>query len=81
MMALPISDGSPPIGYALSAWLGWIMRMAVHGNEVFVAGRRKNGWIDEVNREAAAVQTALAEDVTADDWTVIPIDVLLASVE
>ena len=47
--------------------------LQIRGNEVFVAGRRKNGWIDEVNREAAAVQTALAEEVAAHGWTVTPI--------
>lgn len=29
--------------------------LQIRGSEVFVAGRRKNGWIDEVNREAASV--------------------------
>jgi hypothetical protein len=39
--------------------------LQIRGNEVFVAGRRKNGWIDEVNREAAAVRTALADELLA----------------
>lgn len=47
--------------------------LQIRGDEVFVAGRRKNGWIDEVNREAAAVRTALAEEVSAHGWMVTPI--------
>lgn len=47
--------------------------LQVRGNEVFVAGRRKNGWIDEVNREAAGVRTALADEIAAHGWTVTPI--------
>ena len=47
--------------------------LQIRGNEVFVAGRRKNGWIDEVNGEAAAVRTALADEVLAHGWTVTPI--------
>lgn len=47
--------------------------LQIRGNEVFVAGRRKNGWIDEVNREAAAVRTALADELLAHGWTVAPI--------
>ena len=47
--------------------------LQVRGNEVFVAGRRKNGWIDEVNREMLVVQTALAEEIGARGWTVTPI--------
>ena len=47
--------------------------LQIRGNEVFVAGRRKNGWIDEVNREAGAVHTALADELLAHGWTVTPI--------
>ncbi len=47
--------------------------LQIRGNEIFVAGRRKNGWIDEVNREAAAVRTALADEVAAHGWAVTPI--------
>lgn len=47
--------------------------LQIRGDEVFVAGRRKNGWIDEVNREAAAVRTALADEVSAHGWMVTPI--------
>jgi hypothetical protein len=44
--------------------------LQIRGNEIFVAGRRKNGWVDEVNREAAAVRTALAEEVAARGWPI-----------
>jgi hypothetical protein len=44
--------------------------LQIRGGEVFVAGRRKNGWIDEVNREAEAVRRALADEVAAHGWTV-----------
>ena len=47
--------------------------LQIRGNEIFVAGRRKNGWIDEVSREAAAVRTALADELLAHGWTVTPI--------
>jgi nuclease-like protein len=47
--------------------------LQIRGDEVFVAGRLKNGWIDEVNREAAAVRTVLADQVAANGWTVTPI--------
>jgi hypothetical protein len=44
--------------------------LQIRGDEIFLAGRRKNGWIDEVNREAAAVQTALAAELAALTLTV-----------
>jgi hypothetical protein len=47
--------------------------LQIRGDEIFVAGRRKNGWIDEVNREAAAVQTALATELAALGLTVRPV--------
>lgn len=47
--------------------------LQIRGNEIFVAGRRKNGWIDEVNREAAAVRIALADELLAHGWKVTPI--------
>jgi len=47
--------------------------LQIRGDEVFVAGRRKNGWIDEVDREAAAVRSALANEIAAHGWTVTPI--------
>jgi hypothetical protein len=47
--------------------------LQIRGNEVFVAGRRKTGMIDEVKREASAVQTALDEEVAAHGWTVTPV--------
>lgn len=47
--------------------------LQIRGDEIFVAGRRKNGWIDEVNREALAVQTALAAELAALGLTVQPV--------
>lgn len=47
--------------------------LQIRGNEIVVAGRRKSGWIDEVNREAAAVRIALADELLAHGWTVTPI--------
>jgi hypothetical protein len=47
--------------------------LQIRGNEIFVAGRRKNGWIDEVKREAAAVEAALADEIAAHGWTVTPV--------
>lgn len=47
--------------------------LKIRGDEIFVAGRRKNGWIDEVNREALAVQTALAAEMAALGLTVQPL--------
>ena len=44
--------------------------LQIRGDEIFVAGRRKNGWIDEVNREAMAVQTALGAELAALGLTV-----------
>jgi hypothetical protein len=47
--------------------------LQIRGDEIFVAGRRKNGWIDEVNREAAAVQAALAAEMAGLGLTVQPV--------
>jgi hypothetical protein len=47
--------------------------LQIRGGEVFVAGRRKNGWIAEVKREASAVETALADEIAAHGWTVTPV--------
>jgi hypothetical protein len=47
--------------------------LQIRGNDVFVAGRRKTGMIDEVKREALAVESALAEEIAANGWTVSPI--------
>ncbi len=44
--------------------------LQIRGNDVFVAGRRKTGIIDEVKRVVAAVETALAEEIAAHGWTV-----------
>lgn len=38
-----------------------------------MAGRRKDGWIPEVRREAAAVEAALADEIAAQGWTVTPV--------
>jgi Nuclease-related domain len=47
--------------------------LQIRGDDVYVAGRRKTGMIDEVEREAAAVRTALADDLAAHGWAVTPI--------
>ena len=47
--------------------------LQIRGNDVFVAGRRKTGMIDEVKREALAVQTALAKELAARGWMVTPV--------
>ena len=47
--------------------------LKIRGDEIFVAGRRKNGWIDEVNREAFAVQRALSGELAALGLTVQPL--------
>jgi hypothetical protein len=46
--------------------------LQIRGNDVFVAGRRKTKMVDEVKREALAVQTALADELAAGGWTVSP---------
>jgi hypothetical protein len=50
--------------------------LQIRGDEVFVAGRRKNGWVDEVGREAAAVTGALADELVTHSWTVTPVIVV-----
>lgn len=50
--------------------------LKIRGDEIFVAGRRKNDWIDEVNREAAAVTNALTEELVAHGWAVNPVIVV-----
>jgi hypothetical protein len=50
--------------------------LQIRGDEVFVAGRRKNAWVDEVGREAAAVVGVLAEELAAHGWTVTPVIVV-----
>ena len=47
--------------------------LQIRGNDVFVAGRRKTKMIDEVKREALAVQTAFADEIAAHGWTVSPV--------
>ena len=47
--------------------------LQIRDNDVFVAGRRRTKMIDEVKREAVAVQTALAAELAANGWTVSPI--------
>jgi len=47
--------------------------LQIRDNDVFVAGRRKTKMIDEVKREALAVETALAVELAAGGWTVRPI--------
>jgi hypothetical protein len=47
-------------------------QLKVRGNEVYVAGRRKTAMLEEVRREALAVQVALAAELEALDLPVIP---------
>ena len=47
--------------------------LQIRGNEVFVGGRRRTGMIDEAKREAAAVQSALADEIAAHGWSVTPV--------
>jgi Nuclease-related domain len=47
--------------------------LQIRGNDVFVAGRRKTRMIDEVKREALAVQTALTDELAAGGWTITPV--------
>jgi hypothetical protein len=47
--------------------------LQIRGDDVFVAGRRRTKMIDEVKREALAVQTALAPKIAVQRWTVAPL--------
>jgi hypothetical protein len=47
--------------------------LQIRDNEVFVSGRRRTKMIDQVKREALAVQTVLAKELAATGWTVSPI--------
>jgi hypothetical protein len=47
--------------------------LQIRDNEVFVSGRRRTTMIDEVKREALAVQTALAKELAARGWMVTPV--------
>jgi hypothetical protein len=47
--------------------------LQIRDDEVFVSGRRRTKMIDEVKREALAVQTALADEIAAHGRTVSPI--------
>jgi hypothetical protein len=47
--------------------------LQIRDNDVFVSGRRRTKMIDEVKREALAVQTALAKELAARGWMVSPI--------
>ncbi len=47
--------------------------LQIRDGEIFVAGRRNNGWIDEVRRETAAVETSLADEIAAHGWALTPV--------
>jgi hypothetical protein len=47
--------------------------LKVRGNEVYVAGRRRTGMIDEAKREALAVQVALATELETVNLPVVPV--------
>jgi len=63
--------GPPGIYVVATKSLGGSLQ--IRDNDVFVAGRRKTKMIDEVKREAAAVETALGAELAAGGWTVRPI--------
>ena len=64
------SIGPPGIFVVETKSLGGSLQ--IHNNNIFVAGRRKSKMIDEVKREAAAVETALAAELVAGGRTVGP---------
>lgn len=47
--------------------------LKVRGNEVYVAGRRRTGMIEEAKREALAVQVALAMELETVGLPVVPV--------
>ena len=47
--------------------------LQIRDNDVFVSGRRRTKMIDEVKREALAVQTALARELATRGWMVTPV--------
>ena len=47
--------------------------LQIRDNDVFVSGRRRTKMIDEVKREALAVQTALAKELAVRGWMVSPV--------
>jgi hypothetical protein len=47
--------------------------VSIRGSDVFVAGRRKTGMIEEVRREALAVQIALADEIEIHGYRITPI--------
>ena len=63
--------GPPGIFVVETKSLGGTLQ--IRDNDVFVSGRRRTKMIDEVKREALAVQTALAGELAANRWTVSPI--------
>jgi hypothetical protein len=63
--------GPPGIFVVETKSLGGALQ--IRDNEVFVAGRRRTKMIDEVKREALAVQTALAKELAARGWMVTPV--------
>ena len=38
-------------------------KLEIRGQEIFVAGRRRNAWLDEVRRELAVVRSILGDDL------------------
>jgi hypothetical protein len=63
--------GPPGIYVVETKSLGGALQ--IRDNEVFVSGRRRTKMIDEVKREALAVQTALAKELAAPGWMVTPV--------
>jgi hypothetical protein len=48
-------------------------KLSIRGGEVYVAGRRRTGMLDEVKREALAVQVVLADEIEAQGYRVTPV--------
>jgi hypothetical protein len=63
--------GPPGIYVVETKSLGGALQ--IRDDEVFVSGRRRTKMIDEVKREALAVQTALAKELAARGWMVSPV--------
>ena len=63
--------GPPGIYVVETKSLGGALQ--IRDNDVFVSGRRRTKMIDEVKREALAVQTALAKELAVRGWMVSPV--------
>jgi hypothetical protein len=62
-----------PPGIFVVETMSYTGRVSIRGVDVFVAGRRKTAMIEEVRREALAVQIALADEIDANGYLITPI--------